>query len=50
MRIAIEMARAGVEKGQSPFGACIVRRDDVVAANHNEVMLTNDMLMNIYVF
>ncbi len=34
---AIEATRAGMAEGQSPFGACIVRGDEVLAASHNRV-------------
>lgn len=42
MEVAIEAAREGIAKGQSPFGCAIVRGNDLVAASHNEVVLTND--------
>src|SRR5574341_2624438 len=42
MRLAIDMARKGAEQGQSPFGACIVRDDEVVACEHNAVLATMD--------
>ena len=35
MRRAIEAAREGLQKGEMPFGACIVQRGRVVAAVHN---------------
>lgn len=37
MRYAIEKAREGIESGQSPFGAAVVRGADVIAAAHNTV-------------
>lgn len=37
MRLALEKAREGVAKGQTPFGACIVREGQVVACEHNAV-------------
>jgi tRNA(Arg) A34 adenosine deaminase TadA len=37
MRLALERAREGVAKGQTPFGACIVRDGRVVACEHNAV-------------
>ncbi len=43
MQAAVDVAREGVEKGQSPFGACIVRDGTIVATAHNEVMLTTDI-------
>lgn len=42
MRLAIERARAGVARGQSPFGAVIVRDGALVAGAHNEVWLRTD--------
>jgi len=43
MQAALDVARKGVEKGQSPFGACIVRDGTIIASAHNEVMLTTDI-------
>ena len=43
MRLAIEKAREGVAKGNSPFGACIVRGSEVVALDHNVVWQTTDI-------
>lgn len=43
MRRAIAKARQGVAAGQSPFGACIVRGDTVVACEHNLVWATTDI-------
>ena len=37
MQIAIDEARQGIAAGQSPFGAAIVRGEQLVAAGHNEV-------------
>lgn len=42
MRLAIAKAKEGVERGQSPFGACIVRDGEVLACNHNEVWARYD--------
>ncbi len=42
MRQAVEQARAGVARGQSPFGAVIVRGGKLLAAGHNEVWLRGD--------
>ena len=40
---AVSEARAGVEKGDGgPFGAVIMRGDEVLAAAHNEVLSRND--------
>lgn len=43
MRLAIETARKGIESGQTPFGAAIVRDDQLVAAAHNIVWKTTDI-------
>ena len=45
MRLAIETCFKGIELGQTPFGAAIVRTggDEVLAAGHNVVMLTTDI-------
>jgi tRNA(Arg) A34 adenosine deaminase TadA len=37
MRVAIRKAVEGIAAGQSPFGAVVVRGDQVVAATHNTV-------------
>ncbi len=43
MILAIESALEGIEKGEGgPFGACIVRRGEVVAVAHNTVLRDND--------
>jgi tRNA(Arg) A34 adenosine deaminase TadA len=42
MRLAIAEARAGIEAGQSPFGAVVIRDGKLVAAGHNEVWLRSD--------
>lgn len=36
------VARRGIESGQTPFGACIVRDGEIVAAAHNTVWGTTD--------
>jgi guanine deaminase len=43
MRQAIEKARQGIESGQSPFGACIVRDGEVIACAHNVVLASTDI-------
>jgi guanine deaminase len=42
MRMAIAVCREGVEKGQAPFAAVIVKDGRVVAAAHNTVWRDND--------
>ncbi len=43
MRRAVEVARQGVEEGQTPFGACIVRGGEEVACEHNVVWAATDI-------
>jgi len=43
MRLAIEKARKGLKKGQTPFGACIVKEGEVVSCRHNVVWDTTDI-------
>lgn len=43
MKLAIKKAREGSSKGQSPFGACIVKRGKVIALAHNVVWKTTDI-------
>jgi guanine deaminase len=43
MRLAIEEGARGVAAGQTPFGACIVRGERVVALAHNRVWETTDI-------
>ena len=42
MRMALDVCRRGVEAGQSPFGAVIVRGDEVLAVEHNRVRQQTD--------
>ena len=42
MQLAIDKAKEGIAAGQSPFGAAIVRGDEVVAIAHNTVWLSCD--------
>ena len=35
MRLAIQAAWQGLGKGEMPFGACIVRKEQVLAVSHN---------------
>lgn len=43
MALALEAAHSGVEAGQTPFGACIVNNDHVIACEHNRVWLNTDI-------
>ena len=44
MALAIDKAREGVKNGQTPFGACIVKKNgEVVAVEHNRVWDTTDI-------
>ena len=42
MKRAIEQAEAAIESGQTPFGAVVVRNDELIAAGHNEVWQSCD--------
>jgi guanine deaminase len=42
MQKAIDVARSGIKKGNSPFGACIIKDGKVVAAAHNTVLTKKD--------
>jgi tRNA(Arg) A34 adenosine deaminase TadA len=41
--MAIAMAMEGIEKGQSPFGACIVKDNQVISCEHNMVWQSTDI-------
>ena len=43
MRLAIEKCREGIALGQSPFGAVIVRGDELVVAAHNVIWQSTDI-------
>jgi len=43
MKLAIAKAAEGAESGQTPFGACIVKDDEVVSCCHNKVWVTVDI-------
>ena len=43
MRMAIARAIEGIEKGQSPFGACIVKDSQVISCEHNMVWQSTDI-------
>jgi len=43
MLIAIEKAKEGIEKGNSPFGACIVKDGQVISCEHNIVWQSTDI-------
>lgn len=43
MRYALSLARAGVKKGQTPFGACIVKDNKVLSTAHNKVWAKTDI-------
>ena len=43
MRLAIEKAKEGIRNGQTPFGACVVKNNEVVACVHNVVWDTTDI-------
>jgi len=43
MRLAIAKAMEGVKKGQTPFGACIVKGGKVIVCSHNLVWKNTDI-------
>ncbi len=43
MRLAIAKAREGLKKGQTPFGACMVKNGEVISCVHNVVWQTADI-------
>lgn len=43
MRLAIETTQKGIDAGQSPFGAVIVRGGQLLVAAHNEVWQSTDI-------
>lgn len=43
MRLAIQKAKEGVDKGQTPFGACIVKDGQIVSCEHNKVWENTDI-------
>lgn len=43
MRMAIDKAKQGIDDGQTPFGACIVKDGEVVVCVHNMVWKTTDI-------
>ncbi|MCL1823708.1 MAG: nucleoside deaminase [Oscillospiraceae bacterium] len=47
MKIAFEEALKGMESGEGgPFGACVVKDGEIIAAAHNKVILSNDPTMH----
>jgi tRNA(Arg) A34 adenosine deaminase TadA len=43
MRLAIQRTREGIEQGQNPFGACVVRGDEVICCEHGQVWAATDI-------
>ena len=43
MQLALDKAKEGVDKGQSPFGASIVRNGEVISCEHNIVWQSTDI-------
>ena len=39
---AIELSKIGIDKGGGPFGAVIVRNNEIIAEAHNTVTIDND--------
>ena len=42
IRLAIQAARQGLEKGEMPFGACIAKKGQVVSVAHNSAKANMD--------
>jgi len=42
LELAIAESRLSVEKGSSPFGAVIIKNNEVIACAHNSVVFDND--------
>ena len=43
MRLAIEKARQGIKNGQTPFGVCITKGEEVISCVHNIVWESTDI-------
>ncbi len=43
MQLAINKAQQGIKKGQTPFGACLVKTNTVVVCTHNMVWQNTDI-------
>lgn len=43
MDSAIETAKRGIASGQTPFGACVVKGQEVISSCYNTVWLDNDI-------
>lgn len=43
MQLAIVKAKEGIKKGQTPFGACIVKDSEVISSAHNVVWKNTDV-------
>ena len=43
MRLVIEKTREGINQGQAPFGACIVKDGEIVSCEHNNVWKNTDI-------
>lgn len=43
MQLAIDKCRKGIDKGQTPFGACIVKNNEIIACEHNIVWASTDI-------
>jgi len=43
MRLAVNKAREGIRSGQAPFGACIVKGEELIVCTHNVVWQDMDI-------
>lgn len=46
MCLAIACARKGIKKGQTPFGACVVKNNRLIACSHNLVWKNNNIILH----
>ena len=42
MTLAIDKAKQGIEAGQTPFGACLIKNGQVISCEHNTVWQSKD--------
>ncbi len=43
MKLAIQKVKQGIKKGQTPFGACIVKNGEIISYCHNQVWQSTDI-------
>ncbi|MFQ5753310.1 MAG: nucleoside deaminase [bacterium] len=50
MRLAIAKAREGMQHGQTPFGACIVKNGEIISCVHNIVWQSTDITAHAEIY